>query len=533
MTKKSERSGKLGKHYAGITRREFTRRTAALGVSTAFAGTVGGVTGIFSESAKASPKTGGHLRLGMAQGNTSDTLDPALMVTEATNLINYNCKNFLAETDHNGALVPELAESWEADGSPLRWVYNLRKGISFHDGKSFSAEDVIGTINYHISEESKSALRSILKNIQEMKADSSHRIIFTLAEPNAHFPFLMTSLPIDSIKDGKPYDFRNGTGSYVLKEFEPGIRTIFERDPNKWEDHVGFFDSAEAVPLIDTASRQNALVTGEVDLINRPDRKTWKRLASAKGVVVVQYPGRLHRTWPMHVDTAPYDNNDVRLALKYAVDRDELNDKILSGTGSVGNDHPISPAYAYFNSELPQRTYDPDKAKFHLKKAGMDNLTVTLSTSEGIWPGAVDAATLYSESAAKAGIDLKINKVPNDGYWANIWLKHPFCASYWSGRPTEDWMFTSGYAAGGSWNESRWAHPRFNELLKAARGELDENKAREMYWEMQQLCSDEGSSVIPLFADWLDAHSDKLAHGELKSNRELDGLRPIRRWWFV
>ena len=311
MTKKSECSIKVGKHHAGITRREFTRRTAALGVSTAFAGTVGGVTGIFSESAKASPKAGGHLRLGMAQGNTSDTLDPALMVTEATNLINYNCKNFLAETDHNGALVPELAESWEADGSPLRWVYNLRKGVSFHDGKPFSAEDVIGTINYHISEESKSALRSILKNIQEMKADSPHRIIFTLAEPNAHFPFLMTSLPIDSIKDGKPYDFRNGTGSYVLKEFEPGIRTIFERDPNKWEDHVGFFDSAEAVPLIDTASRQNALVTGEVDLINRPDRKTWKRLAGAKGVVVVQYPGRLHRTWPMHVDTCLLYTSDT------------------------------------------------------------------------------------------------------------------------------------------------------------------------------------------------------------------------------
>ena len=235
----------------------------------------------------------------------------------------------------------------------------------------------------------------------------------------------------------------------------------------------------------------------------------------------------------MHVDTPPFDNNDVRLALKYAVDRDELVDKILNGTGSAGNDHPIGPTNAYFNSELPQRTYDPDKAKFHLKKAGMENLTVKLSTSEGIWPGAVDAAILYSASAAKAGINLEVNKVPNDGYWSNVWLKHSWSASYWSGRPTEDWMFTSGYAAGGSWNETRWAHPRFNELLKAARGELDETKARDMYWEMQQITRDEGGAVIPLFGDWLDAHSDKLAHGPLKGNRELDGLRALRRWWFV
>ena len=199
-----------------ITRREFSSRVAALGMSTAFAGTIGGAAGVFSESAQASPKKGGHLRLGMAQGNTSDTLDPALMVTEATNHINYNTKNFLADTDHNGALVPELAESWEADGSPSRWVYNLRKGISFHDGKSFGADDVIGTINYHTSEESKSSIKSLLTNIKEMKADTQHRVIFTLSEPNAHFPFLMSAMSIMSIRDGKPYDFTNGTGALSL-----------------------------------------------------------------------------------------------------------------------------------------------------------------------------------------------------------------------------------------------------------------------------------------------------------------------------
>jgi peptide/nickel transport system substrate-binding protein len=164
----------------------------------------------------------------------------------------------------------------------------------------------------------------------------------------------------------------------------------------------------------------------------------------------------------------------------------------------------------------------------------MENLEVTLSTSEGIWEGAMDAAVLYSERAKKAGINLKINKVPNDGYWKNVWLKNPFCAAYWNGRSTEDWMFTQAYSAGATWNASKWNHPRFNKLLLAARGELDENKARDMYWEMQQHLRDEGGTVIPIFSDFLIAHSEKLANnGKIAGNRDLDGFSIIERWWFA
>ena len=367
-----------------------------------------------------------------------------------------------------------------------------------------------------------------------MKADGKHRVIFTLKEANAYFPVLTAGFEIRPARNGEIYSFEVGTGSYTLKEFEPGVRMIMERNPNKWNDKVGHFDSAEVTPVLDAASRQNALITGEVDVVSRPDRRTWQRLKNTAGLDVLKIRAGLHRTWPMHCDTPPYDNNDVRLALKLAVDRESLVKKVLNGTGTPGNDNPISPVNKFFNTELPQRVYDPDKAKFHLKKAGMENLEVTLTTSEAIWEGAVDAAVLYSDSAAKAGINLKVKKAPNDGYWSNVWLKEPFSASYWSGRPTEDWMFTSAYAADASWNESRWKNPRFNELLIAARAELNEDRAREMYWEMQQLVRDDGGAIIPMFADHLLGHSDKLAHHEnVAGNYELDGYRIIERWWFA
>jgi peptide/nickel transport system substrate-binding protein len=106
----------------------------------------------------------------------------------------------------------------------------------------------------------------------------------------------------------------------------------------------------------------------------------------------------------------------------------------------------------------------------------MENLSVQLSASESIFAGAVDSVLLFREHAAKAGIEIVPNRVPNDGYWSDIWMKEPWCAAYWSGRPTEDWMFSAGYAADASWNDTFWKHDRFNELLLAARAELDTNK---------------------------------------------------------
>ena len=102
--------------------------------------------------------------------------------------------------------------------------------------------------------------------------------------------------------------------------------------------------------------------------------------------------------------------------------------------------------------------------------------------------GAVDTAVLFQEQASKAGININVDRVSEDGYWNDIWLVRPWCMCFWSGRPTEDLMFSSAYEAGADWNDTRWANPRFNDLLVAARKELDENKRREMYYEMQQLC---------------------------------------------
>ena len=515
-----------------ISRREFIGRLTAAGVALA------AIPAVLANAAKAAaPKSGGHLRIGFSQGSTSDSTDPTTTGGGATMLTNFSRLGHLTVVNADGELEPSLAESFEAGPGAIEWTFDLRRDVEFHSGKTLDADDVIGSIANHLGEDSKSALKGVVESIEEMRKDGDHRVIFRLREGNADFPFVLSAsqLGILPAKDGAVDSTSwDGTGAYAIEEFDPGVRIALKRHPNYFKDDVAFFDSAEFLIILDGTARQNALVTGEVDVINQIELKTVEFLESMEDIEVLDVPGTLHFTFPMRTDIPPFDNNDVRLALKYAIDREQLLRKILRGHGTIGNDHPISRANRFFAWDLPQRTYDPDKARFHLKKAGMENLKVELSASDSIWTGALDAVVLYREHAAKAGIEIVPNRVPNDGYWSNTWMKDAWCASYWSGRPTEDWMFSQAYAAEASWNETFWKHDRFDVLLRAARAELDESKRREMYGEMQLIVRDEGGAVIPLFSNFVIGVSTKVAHSEsVAGNWDLDGLKILERWWFA
>lgn len=515
-----------------ITRRQFMEGALALGM------TVASATSFTKAVAAATPKKGGRFRLGLAGASTTDTTDPATYISTFTQIgMNFGVHNNLTEVTADGEIIPELAESFEASDDAKTWVFKLRNGVEFHNGKSVEADDVVASVQHHRTDDSKSAAKPLLKGISNIKTDGKGTVVFELSSGNADFPFVMNDyhIPICPSKDGKiQWKDGVGAGAYSLVSHDPGVRMVLKRNPNYWKgDARAHFDETELIGIADSAARQNALITGEIDAMNHVDLKTAHLLARRPNVEIDEVTGTQHYTIPMNTTVAPFDNRDVRLALKYAIDREALVKTILRGHGKVGNDHPIAPANRYFATDLEQRAYDPDKARHHLKKAGMENLKVSLSAANTAFEGAVDAAVLYKEHAAKAGININVIREPNDGYWSSVWMKKPWSMSYWGGRPTEDWMFTVGYAAGGSWNESFWSNDRFMELLVAARAALDSGKRRTMYREMQQLVRDDGGSVIPMYANYLDAHSKKITHGKLASNWELDGWKLLDRWWFA
>ncbi|MGB3314923.1 MAG: ABC transporter substrate-binding protein [Albidovulum sp.] len=513
----------------GLSRRGLLKGATALGAA-------GLILPASMRKAAAEPKKGGTLRIGIGHGSTSDSLDPATYEQLFTQTLGACLHCYLTEVAPDGTLIGELAESWEASADAATWTFKLRDGVTFHGGKTLDAGDVIASINHHRGEDSKSAAKPIVEPIADITGEGN-TVVFTLTAGNADFPFIMSDyhLPIMPATDGKiDANAADGAGGYIMDSWEPGVDAKLNRNPNYWKAGRAHFDRIELYAIHDAAARQNALITGEVDVIDEVDRNTVGLLANAPGVTILPVTGTQHYVFPMDTTQAPFTDNNVRQALKYALDRQEMVDKILGGYGSVGNDHPISPANRFYNPDLEQHTYDPDKAKYYLKQSGLDSVTVQLSTADAAFTGSVDAAVLYSEKAAAAGITLEVVREPNDGYWDNVWMKKSWVGSYWGGRPTEDWMFSTAYAAGAPWNETRWDNARFNELLLAARSELNEDLRREMYYEMQDLCSNEGGVVVPMFASYVMAHSDKVMHEDtVAANWSLDGYRAVERWWFA
>ena len=482
-------------------------------------------------------KKGGVMRAGKAHGGTHDSLDPATYENGFTSALTFGYNNYLTEVLGDGSLGGQLAESWEASADAATWTFRLRKGVTFHNGREVTAEDVVASLNHHRGDDSKSAAKPIVAPIAGIKADGKHTVVFTLEAGNADFPFIPSDyhLPILPSEGGK-IDWQSGigAGAYRIRNFEPGVRADLVKYADYWNSDRGHFDEIQMITIVDPAARTNAIITGEVDAIDRVDLKTVHLLKRRKGLTVHSIAGNQHYTFPMRTNVAPFNDNNVRMALKHAIDRKEMVEKILQGFGVVGNDHPIGPGQRFFAKDLEQRAYDPDKAKHYLKQAGMDSLSVDLSVADAAFAGAVDAGVLYAETARAAGIDLNIVREPNDGYWSNVWNKKPFCACYWGGRVVEDQMFSTAYASEAAWNDTAWEHEKFNKLLIAARTELDEAKRRTMYAEMQQILRDEGGALIPMFASYVFAVSDKLSLPEqMASDGALDGERWMERWSFA
>ncbi len=512
-----------------ITRREFMAKVSALGLAAAVSPAL---LNTAAEAAK--PKKGGRFRMGLTGGHTTDNLDPATLSDEWNYNSNWMYRNCLVEIDYKGNPTPELAESWEASKDAATWTFKLRKGVEFHNGKTLDADDVIYSINHHRGKDSKSAAKGIVDPITDIKADGKDTVIFKLSEGNADFPYIasdyhLTIVPAGTKGDDWPKGI--GTGAYILEKFEPGIVSIGKRNPNYFKEGRGHFDKVEMLVIADATARTTALKTGAIHMMSGVEPKTAHLLKRMPGIDVLQVKGTFHNTMPMMTDVAPYDNNDVRLGLKYAVDREQMVKVILSGYGTVGNDHPIAPIQKYHANDLPQRKYDPEKARYHLKKAGMENHTFKLfATDLGDF---MDQAVLYKEQAAKAGINIDVVKKPADGYWETVWLKEPWVMCYWNGRQTIDWMFSTAYSGDAKWNDTHWKHERFDKLLLQARAELDEKKRAEMYFETQKICRDEGGAVVHLFADWVLGVSDKCRYVNVAGDWNPDGAHAAERWWFA
>ncbi|GMG84408.1 ABC transporter substrate-binding protein [Paralimibaculum aggregatum] len=513
-----------------LSRREFMHYAVAAGL------TASAATGMWSGVARAEPKRGGVFRWGIHDGNTSDTHDPGTYVTRQMIYLAHQIRSYLTMINPDNSLGPDLATEWSANPDATVWTFKLNERAVFHSGRKVTSADVIASLNHHRGDDSTSAAKALLTDVVDLQADGDHAVVITMARGNADLPWLMTDyhLAICPAMDNGKIDWKSadGCGPYKIEQGEIGLRWYLSRHDG-WHGEGAYFDNVEMLILNDPNARQTALVTGDVDCVSLVELKTLALLKRSRDIEIDNVASGGAITMPMHCNVAPFDNVDVRNALKLCIDRQEIIDKIAFGAATMGNDFHLAPVQPYWPEDIPQRAYDPDQAKSLLKKAGMEGLSVSISTADSLFSGAVDMCVLYAEQAKKAGININVVREPNDGYYSDVWLKKPFCAVSWGSRPTPDVMFTLAYKSDAAWNESYWQNERFNELLLQAKAELDQERRADMYREMCLLMRDDGGTIIPFFNNFVYGRRSNVKHsGSLAASWECDGARAPSRWWF-
>ena len=475
----------------------------------------------------AAARRGGVLRLGVGGAFATDSWDSRTHRGQFMIMAGHGAVfDTLTQVAASGELIGELAESWEVSADAKIWTFRLRQGVEFHNCKLFDAQDVIASLRLHL--ETQAPARGIVSAISEMEALGSHEVRFHLAAPNADFPFLLADYhlcidPADNMAAAMAQGI--GTGLYKVIGFTPGKRAMLGRVRGHYKDgKEGWFDAVELIAMNEPSDRVNALLTGQVDAINDLDLAKKADVLKKPTLRVSDVVGNQHIGFSMRADRAPFYDVNLRKALKFAVDRQAIVDGALLGHGQIAADHPIGPLNQYLSGSPAPNAYDPDKARFYLKKAGLRSLDVELDASTTEHSAMARLTGVVARDAQAAGINVSIGKD------ADLTVQ----ASAWAGRITEDWMFTMMAAEGGAWNDSQWQNPHFQNLLLSARAELATDKRRALYQDMQELMAAEGGALIPAFANFADAHHARLKHGPAVGNLfAQDSGRMIERWWFA
>lgn len=491
-----------------LSRRQFVRRLAALGLSVPFSESI--VATSSRKAAAATPVKGGRLRMAFTEASQKEHWDPARRYSRMMNGRNNSVYNTLVNVTPDLKAAPGLAESWEANQAADDWVFRLRKGVEFHDGRSLRSEDVVYSLRRVMDPELGSGGKAFLSDVAEILAEDPHTVRIKLSQANVDFPRFFGSDFLHIIPDGySDFTTANGTGPFMVKSFEPARSALVVRNPNYWVNGLPHLDEVETFAISDDVARLNALISGDIHCLEGLSPSLIDKVNATAGIQLLPTPSGYRVPAIMRTDLPPFDNPDVRLALKLLVDREEFNQIVYKGQSTIGNDHPVGQIYPEYCDEIPIREYDPEQARSLLKKAGvLDNTFELLVSSIGI--GALEGAQVYSQMAAKAGVNIKVTRVPTDGFWDAVWMKKPFCWAHWTPRATANLQLTIAFQSDSPWNDTFWRSERFDKLLLESRGAFDENRRKELYCEMQTMVRDEGGQIIPSFPNLLDAASDKV-----------------------
>ena len=501
---------------AGRSRREFLRDAVAAG------GVLIGGPALLAGSAQASaaaataaakPKLGGDLRVGVSGGGSQDILDAHTWSTQIDGARVAQLYDFLAIRDHHFRLVPMLGTEFTPNAARTDMVVKLRPDVVFHNGKAMTSEDVVFTFNRILDPKVGAGGLGLIKPvIGQVEAVDRLTVRFTFKFPFNDFEDMVGDLSWGIVPVG--YDPKRpiGTGPFKYQSFTPGQQSVFVRNENYWGTgvdgtHLPYVDSVTIVDLSDETARFNALVSGAVDAIDSlpyallPVTRQNSNLEPLISETGNWYP------ITMRVDQPPFTDPRVRQAMKWIVDRPQMIKEAYAGQARLANDL-FSNNDLLYDHALPQREQDIEKAKFLLKQAGHENLTLNLVTAP-IENGVLESSVVFAAQAKAAGVNVQLTKLDNTTFYGPQYLKRTFSVDWWS---TNSWIVNVAYTCGpdATYNETHYSDAKFNRWYGELLAAKDESLQKEIAAEMQAQLYDDGGWIFAGFPNNIDAYSRKV-----------------------
>jgi peptide/nickel transport system substrate-binding protein len=494
-----------------ITRRQLLVGMGMLAAGLSMASVIAACGTTSSTGGSTSPKKGGTFRLGVTGGGAKDIIDGQNIVTKPDQARLVAGFETLLVYDENYNLTTDgLAESVTQD-KPDQWTIRVKQGITFHDGKTFSADDVVYSLQRMLDPKqglfgtgglgsidpnkiTKMDARTVRLNLKQ--ADS------TIGEQMGQYYNGM--VPVGYTRSGT----QNGTGPYKVQSFTPGQQSVHVRNPNYWRTGQPYFDQVTIIDFPDPSAQVNALLAGQLDAITDIPFAQVSVVQAHSGLAVLESPGGGWLPLCMAIDLEPFKDVRVRQAFRLMADRQAIVTQVLSGHGRVANDlyAPFDEGYA---ADLAQRHQDFAQAKSLLKAAGKDGMTVDLHTTDGA-AGMVDVANVFAQQAKGAGITVNVKNDPN--YYGDAYLKLAFSVDFWGTRNYLP-QVANGSIPTAPYNECHWppAGSNYLSLYSQALAEIDKTKRVALKHQMQQLEYEQGGYIIPFFNNLVDAYSTKVS----------------------
>jgi peptide/nickel transport system substrate-binding protein len=459
-------------------------------------------------TAKAKPRRGGNLTLGLTGGSSADTINPGGGLSDVDYLRIFQLYQPLVWLDPAARVSYVLAESIEPVSSKNldQWIIRVRPGITFHSGKALTAADVLYTFERIIKGKLSGLSPLDPVDTKNSKVLDTHTLKVQMTKPYGSFVDQLASvfayLPI------VPEGFSNpakpdGTGPYVYQSFTPGQRSVFTRNPNYWKPGRPWTDTVTILDFSDSTTIQDALISGTIHGAGLLDGPQMAELGTRSGITIVPSKSGSLTPFTMRVDKAPFNDVRVRQAMRLLVDRPQIIDAGLDSYGSIASD-VFSPYDPDFDHDLV-RTQDIAQAKYLLKKAGQEDFKTTLVTSD-VSTGMVSMATVLAQQATSAGVKINLQNVPAGTFFGPNYLQWEFSQDFYPystylGQVAYSMLKTSPF------NETHTNNAHYTNLFNQANATVDKGLRKEILFEMQKFDFNEGGYIIPAFPDALDAYS--------------------------